>query len=732
MLPSRARFGVVFGGLAVLWAAVIARAFQLQVVEHAAWDDEAIRRQGNTRELAAERGAILATDGPSLAETVSNRSLVVDPSRCSDPLALATALAAEGLVDGREFEAKLRRNAEKKFLWVSQVLIPESTVDALTARFPELATQVEGKRVYRLGASASSLVGLLNRDGEALGGLEFQFDRHLEGKGGQILEVADRFDLRYEGLETYVLEEPEPGGDVVLTVDSRIQEIAHAHLAAAVAEQRAASGFVIVTRPKTGEILALVSLPTPDPHDAETWTKSNLRVRAISDAFEPGSVYKIVAFTAAFEEGRLAAEERIDCLNGTRDIPGGRPIRDDHPCGTVPAWEVMARSSNIGTGLIAERVGAEGYYRTEKAFGFGPVTEVELPGEARGWIPEPSAWSLRSLVTMAFGQEVSCTGIQLAMAYGAIANDGHLMKPLLVQEVRAADGSVMERREPEVVRRVMRPAVAAAMRTVLRSVVTEGTGTAAEGEGWGAAGKTGTAQKYIKELGRYSTERYVASFVGFAPWDDPEVLCVVVLDEPRGNIYGGSVAAPVFRRILADVRPLVGGHGALAAVSAPGPLPPSEAHRPVPETIGLTAPSARRVVLDAGFLPRFEGEGDRVASSRPVGGTPLLPGGIVTLQMEAGAAEGTIPDLTGLSLRDAWLRIDAFGGEPEIEGQGWVIEQEPAPGELLPAGGACRLRLSPEGSLAWKEFRAVEERIAGEFASGALLGASPPGRRVAR
>ena len=732
MLPSRIRFGLAGGLVAALWVVVMARAFQLQVLDHDTWDQVAIQRQGSTRTLTAERGSILASDGTKLAQTVSNRSLAVDPSLCEDPAALARALDDAGLGSAREFERKLRENSERRFLWLSQALIPEETVDELTARFPELDARVEAKRVYRLGEAASSLVGLINRDDAALGGLESEYKSHLEGTGGLVLEVSDRFEKRYEGLETYVLQEPERGGDIVLAIDSKIQEIAHAHLAHAVETQEATSGFAIVTRPSTGEVLAMVSLPAPNPHDLDTWTEANLKMRAVTDAFEPGSIYKVVPFAAAFEAGRLASEERIDCMDGVREVPGGRPIRDDHPCGIVPAWEVMAKSSNIGAGLIAERVGAEGFYRMEKAFGFGLNSEVELPGEGRGRIPEPSAWSLRSLVTQAFGQEISCTGIQLAMAYGAIANDGLLMKPLLVQETHAADGSVMERREPEAVRRVMRPAVAAAMRTILRGVVTEGTGNAAEVEGFGVAGKTGTAQKYVKELGRYSKERYVASFVGFAPWDDPEVLCVVVLDEPRGSIYGGSVSAPVFSKILADVRPLVGGHGALASVSAPGPTDEEGARRSVPEVLGLTAPSARRVVQECGLMPRFEGEGDRVIACRPPVGARLLPGGIVTLMMDEGTVEGTMPDLTGLSLRDAWLRIETFSPEPQLEGEGWVVWQSPAPGEPVPVGTPCQLRLSPDGSQAWKEFREVEERVAGEFASGTLSGESAPRRRVAR
>ncbi len=730
MRPS-ARFGILSGFIAVLWIVVVARAFQVQVIEHDHWESCAIQRQGDIRPLAANRGEIATSDGAILAETVSNRSLAVDPKISKDPEALAQALAAHGIVDEKVFLAQMKKQSDRRFVWVDRGLVDEAAVDELTAQFPELIAQTEAKRLYRRGEAASPLVGLVNREEEALGGLEVMFDQHLRGTGGKLVEVSDRYNDHFQGLETYVLEQPEPGGDLVLAIDSRMQEIAYAHLSEAMDQQEASSGFAVVTRPQTGEVLALVSLPSADPLDPSTWAAESLKMRAATDVFEPGSVYKIVPFSAALEAGRLSAAELIDCMDGEREVPGGRPIRDDHPCAVVPAWEVMAQSSNIGAGLIAERVGAEGFYRMERAFGFGLSSEVGLPGEGRGRIPEPSAWSLRSLVTMAFGQEVSCTGIQLAMSYGAIANEGLLMSPLLVRELRDASGNVMERREPAVVRRVLRPAVAAAMRTILRGVVTEGTGSAAEVEGYGVAGKTGTAQKYVKELGRYSKESYVASFVGFAPWDDPEVLCVVVLDEPRGDIYGGSVAAPVFRQILADVRPLLGGGEVLASITAPGPDPNGDSHRAVPEARGLTAPSARRVVLESELLPRFEGEGDRVLATRPPAGTRLLPGSVVTLEMDPAAEAGRMPDLAGLSLRDAWLRVDAVGAVPEVVGAGWVIAQSPKAGTLIRPGESCRIELSAKDCRAWKEFQAVEERFAGEFASGALLRESQTPRRVA-
>jgi membrane peptidoglycan carboxypeptidase len=416
-------------------------------------------------------------------------------------------------------------------------------------------------------------------------------------------------------------------------------------------------------------------------------------------------------------------------MDGLRPLPGGSPIRDHEPYALLTASEVMAHSSNIGTGIIAELVGAEGFHRMERSFGFGLPSGVELSGEGRGRIPDPSAWSGRSLVTMAFGQEISCTGMQLAMAFGVIANGGDLMRPLLVKEVRAADGSVSICRGPEVVRRVLRPETTYTLRAMLRGVVTDGTAPKAEIEGYEPAGKTGTAQKYLPELGRYSKERYVASFIGFAPWEDPEVLCVVVLDEPRGNIYGGNVAAPVFQEIVSGVRYLLH-EPEVAQLERPARRP--ETQREVPAVGGLSAAVARRVVQENGFLPRFEGSGFWVTGVRPEPGRDLPPGGVVTLMLSGEEEAATMPALAGLSLRDALLRIDSVHGVPHVAGAGWVIGQRPAPGATIEAGEACWLELGPDSSRAWKEFQEIARRASGQLAARALPGESAAENRHAR
>lgn len=730
-MTSSGRQRLVWIGLFALWSLLLARAFQVQVMERSFWTAKAVARQGQIHRASAERGEIVSADGVILARSVTNRSLSVDPSRVEDPTALGRALAGIGAVDPAGFVRTVRANPERRFLWIDRGLLPDQQVLDLLHRFPCLSAILESKRLYPLGTAGGSLVGVVGQDEDGLGGLEAAYDADLEGVDGKILEVSDRTGTLFPGLERQLLQPPRPGRSLVLTLHSKMQEIAAAHLAAVVREQRAAGGFVIVTRPATGEVLAMASMPCPDPTDPSSWKDETLRIRSVTDAFEPGSVYKIVTFAAALESGRITTEDPIDCMNGVRIVAGGHAIRDHEKFGILPAWGVLAHSSNIGTGVIAERVGAEGFYRMEKSLGFGLPTGVGLPGEGRGRIPDPSAWSKRSLVTQAFGQEISCTGIQLAMAYGAVANGGYLMRPLLVREVRSADGSRVERHGPETIRQVMRPVVARTLALLLRGVVEQGTGVRAEIPGYPPAGKTGTAQKYVRELGGYSREHYVASFVGFAPWDDPEVLCLVVLDEPKGDIYGGNVAAPAFASIVSDLRPFLspGSPSAPILLEEPRAGREPDPGREVPSVEGLSAQIARRVVIEAGFLPRFQGPGGWVKQSHPPAGEHLLEGGVVTLELSAPHTGGRdrlpMPDLVGLSLRDALLRVRSFQGVPRVEGAGWVLSQKPPPGSEVGVGAQCWIKLGPDSCRAWKEYQDVAERASRDLAAGALLGESP-------
>ncbi|MFN8548434.1 MAG: penicillin-binding transpeptidase domain-containing protein [Candidatus Eisenbacteria bacterium] len=733
------RLRVLAAALAVLWVALLGRAAQLQIAQHDLWTARAAELRGDTVAVPALRGEIVSSDGALLAQSVPNRSLAVDPFMVHDSNALAAALDSLGLVESRPFVRRIQSERERgsHFFWVSRGVLPETRLESVLHRFSGLTTVTESKRLYPFGWSGASVVGMVGHDNQPIAGLEASFDSTLKGRPGRSIEVnalvkSALRDGDSRLLETRVLKEPELGDGLRITIDSRMQEIAMARLQAGVDRVGARGGFVIVTRPRTGEILALASSPSVDPDSSETWTEESRRARAYGDTFEPGSSYKLVAFSAALEAGVLRPTDMINCMNGRRSVPGGGAITDHEPYGVLTATEVLAHSSNVGTGLIAERAGAERFYRMEKAYGFGLPSEIQLKGEGRGRIPEPSAWSARSLVTQAFGQEVSTTGIQLAMAYGAVANGGLLMRPLLVREVRTAEGEVTRRFEPEVIRRVVHEETAKQLRSMLRAVVTDGTAKKAEIDGFPPAGKTSTAQKYIAEEGGYSTRRYIAGFIGFAPYDHPEVLCCVVIDEPKTDIYGGNISAPIFREILVDLAPLLGGQ--LASEELPPVREPEaeeeaeEAPQPssLPDLVGLPLAVARERLKTLGLEARFVGEGSLVALQTPPAGEDALAGTVVTLELSGtsaarASAAAPMPDLRGLSLRDAMILLTSIEAEPHVEGSGWVLTQFPAPGEDYAPGQQCRITLGPDSCRAFKEYLEGGERAARDFAHGDLL-----------
>jgi hypothetical protein len=341
----------------------------------------------------------------------------------------------------------------------------------------------------------------------------------------------------------------------------------------------------------------------------------------------------------------------------------------------------------------------------ERLLGFGIPTGVEIPGEERGRIPDPSSWSARSLVTEAFGQEVSCTALQLAMAYGAIANDGLLMRPYIVRSVRDPDGLVRESRKPEIIRRAMRPATARTLREMLRGVVAEGTGKPAEVKGLMPGGKTGTAQKFIRELNTYSRERYVASFVGFAPFDRPRWLCAVVLDEPRGSIWGGSVAAPVFARVLDDIAGLDRRPTDDPVDGIQWVVHEQEPTTSVPRVVGTPPRLARKLLHRDQLEPIFVGHGDFVLKTVPAAGSRCRIGETVTcILSDPGDSLGTaggIPDLIGLSLRDAIVRARGEDLDIDVRGSGWVVAQEPPAGSPLDGARTLHVELAADSCRAF-------------------------------
>ncbi len=685
------RLGFFATCVLILIGALWVRAFQLTVLRHDELRAKALKQQTKFEKIPAIRGPVLDRAGDKLAFSVEGSALAADPAMLPNPEGLAGALQAIGIMPASRTRSILASGVGKHFVWLTHDTIREAVACSLeTAYAPGLIRAPESKRLYPLGESAGPVLGATGTDGQGLFGLEGRYDRYLRGTDGRMLDFRSG-SSRHNGPGRVIIAPPKQGDLVELTVDSRFQQIVDARLREVAEEQKAKGGTAILLNPATGEILALAVYPGFDPDRVGSADSTSLNVWAVGHNYEPGSTFKIVTFASAIEGREITPGDLIDCHNGVRAIPGGKPIKDHEPSGVIPAWQVLARSSNIGTGVIAERVGEEGFYHMERLLGFGVPTGVEIPGEERGRIPDPSLWSSRSLVTQAFGQEVSCTALQLADAYAAIANGGLLMRPFIVRSVRTPDGTILETHGPEIVRRAMSEETARTLREMLRKVVTEGTGSKAEVEGLFPAGKTGTAQKFIPEEGTYSTQRYIASFCGFAPYDNPKWLCLVVLDEPRGTYWGGSVAAPAFARIIEDVsrldrRPTEDTRTTVRWAS--NNADPKEEMTRVPPLQGLAPGLARKIAKEAGLIPRFVGAGSCVARCEPPLGARLKEGMAVTLFLSEpndstfGGAT-SLPDLQNLPLRDVVERVRWQGISLDIHGDGWVVRQEPAPGTPL-------------------------------------------------
>ncbi len=665
----------------MLWV----RAAYLQILRHDELQRMARGQQSELIRIPSLRGPILDRAGDRLAYSVDGSSLAVDPKFLTNPDSLALALEQCGaLAASQVLDLLDRAGSNKRFVWLVRGKIHEEDAEAIERRFwPAVIRMPEPKRLYPLGAAAGPLIGSTGVDGQGLLGLEARYERDLHGVDGKMLDFLSGHRGKHEGPGRIVLDAPQIGATTELTIDSRFQQIVEARLREAVEEQNARGGSAILLDPGTGEILALASMPGFDPDQIGKADSLGWQIWAVGQNYEPGSTYKLVAFAAAIEMGVLSPLDMVNCYGGKRKVPGG-VISDHEPYGMLRAAEVLARSSNIGTGIVAERVGGEGFYRMERSLGFGVPTGIEISGEERGRIPDPASWSSRSLITQAFGQEISCTALQLAMAYAAVANGGLLMKPYMVRAVRTQGGEIREQHEPEIVRQALSSEAARTLQQMLRTVVTDGTGKNAEVEGFFPAGKTGTAQKYVPAEGTYSNERYIASFVGFAPYDSSRWLCLVVIDEPRSSIWGGSVAAPVFAKIIGDVgrldtRPTEDRSSRIRTVAHQ-----EESAAIVPRLAGLSPGQARKVLKDAGLLARLVGRGDRVGEVLPVPGSRCRSGQVVTLALteaaDSTAVAGGLPDLLGLSLRDAYARARWAGLAVDARGSGWVIRQSPEPG----------------------------------------------------
>ncbi|HIE03309.1 MAG TPA: PASTA domain-containing protein [Candidatus Latescibacteria bacterium] len=669
--------------LGACWTGLALRLVQVQLGDNEAYASRLERQSQLRLKLPARRGDILDRKGHILALDLEGFSYYIF-APAGDPYRTARLFSEVGDVPYYVLLSKLRR---KGFVWLARGLGEREAIAVRRWKLSGVREYKEFRRAYPMGDVACQVLGYTDVDGKGIEGAELEFDEYLRGRSGWALR-------RRNGRGGWIPEDlpmrpPRDGADIVLTLDAEVQSILEEELKAAVERHRARSGMGIVMVPRTGEVLAMANVPKFDPkhpEDYHMWTRKN---RTITDIYEPGSTFKIVTAAAALEEKVISPEDSLFCEEGAFLVAGGR-FRDAHPYGWLTFREVVELSSNIGTIKIAEKLGKGVLYRYARAFGFGAETGIDLPGEVKGILRPPSAWSGRSLASIAVGQEVSVTAIQMACAYAAVANGGMLMRPQIVLEVKGVGGKVLKRMKPEPLRRVISEETARKLVEFLEGVVERGTGREARIPGARVAGKTGTAQRPLEGGGGYAPGEFVASFVGFLPAEDPELLCLVVIDTPKeGGHYGGQVAAPVFRRVVERVLSLPG-HPLSKRIQEMLKRTPEMVR--VPDVTGLPPDEALQVLSGIGVKGEVQGTGGVVMRQYPEPGCEVPEGGRVVLTLGGGGISGgKLPDLKGLTLREAMRRLKALGVGVRMYGSGRVVKQSPGAGVEVRGGTVCIL-----------------------------------------
>ena len=521
------------------------RLVQLQAVQGEALASAALDQRLRTQAIPAGRGAILDASGDALALTMEARNLTADQTLVTDPQMVADQLGPILGADPAVLATRL--TGDRRFIYLAKGLTPETWDRIFELRLPGIFSEPASRRVYPAGDLAANIVGFVGAEGTGLGGVEYAYQEQLAGTPGeQTFERGPGGRVIPTGANSVV--DALQGTSVRLTIDRDIQYVAQQALAEKVAESRADSGTLVVMDPQTGRILALATAPTFDPSKAASATDANRGNRALSDVFEPGSTSKLITLSAVINEGKANPYSSFTVPSSlTR---ADKVFHDASPHGTLSLTlaGVMAKSSNMGTILAAERIGGKKLYRYLKKYGIGEPTGLDFPGESNGFVPTYSDWSPTSFATIAFGQGLSVNAVQSASVFATIANDGVRVEPSLVDSLLLPDGTLQQAPAPTTTR-VVSAETAKQVRAMLESVVGEG-GTApmAAIPGYRVGGKTGTAQEYKESCGCY--RGVVASFIGMAPADAPRLVVAVSIMNPRVGRYGGELGGPVCKRVM--------------------------------------------------------------------------------------------------------------------------------------------------------------------------------------
>jgi cell division protein FtsI/penicillin-binding protein 2 len=539
------RFSFLFIALIVSLIFFSVKLVLIQVFRSEHLAQLADKQHNHSIEIEPTRGAIFDRKLRPLALNVTVYSLFANPRLMTKENKEKALAHLPGILGVESAVIKEKLDKKRYFIWLKRKLPKDATEKIKALKIKGLDFINESKRYYPNGSLAAHIIGFAGIDNEGLEGLELVYDKYLKGQSGwaQMIRDARMRDLMLE--RSYSA--PQDGAHIVLTIDETIQYIAEQALEKAFQKHNAKSGSIIVVDVKTGEVLALANRPTYNLETAFQSSPESRTNRIVSFVYEPGSVFKIVPLAAALEEKAFKETDKIFCENGAYRI-ANHTLHDHHPHGVLTFREVFELSSNIGVAKIAQKLGPDAIYRYAKLFRFGTKTGINLKGEVNGVLKHPKQWSKVTIGAIPMGHEVTVTPLQLVYALAAIANDGVYMKPYVVKYITDSSYQIIKSYEPEMADRIVTPEVAHRMKEILVGVVDVGTAKRAQIEGMRVAGKTGTAQKVVGN--QYSHDKFYATFMGFAPADDPRLAAIVVLDEPHPQHFGGTVCAPVFKEVV--------------------------------------------------------------------------------------------------------------------------------------------------------------------------------------
>ncbi len=675
----RVRVGVLSGLMAIGLGVVVSTAFRVQVEDAAPWKELAEKQRQRRLHVQPKRGSIVDRNGVSLAVSIEVPSASIDVGELTrgiempgdqDSFLRESARSLSKVLSLEEVELLAKMQARPRFLWLKRRITSEEASALRELGDPKkhtrpirgVAIDGEGQRYYPARELASNLLGFVAPDGFGKEGIELTLDEELRGKPEEVKGLRDRSG-RLIFAEGTTDERTLQGADVVLSIDSAIQHVAQRELDAAMRTYETKGASIVMIDPSTGEVLAMASSPGYNPNDYGQSDPDARRNRALVDRFEPGSTMKIFTVAGALAAGTLKPIDQVFCERGIYQL-GSVTIHDTHVSEWLTPTQVLAKSSNIGALKIGLGLGESGLYATLRRFGFGEPTGLGLPGESSGILrPKARPWFEVETANAAFGQGIGITTMQLAMAMGAIANHGKLLEPVLVKRMTDSAGNLMRENHPRVRQQAV-PGHIARMVSDMLVAVTEpgGTGVEAAVPGFRVAGKTATAQKVDPLTGKYSSDKFTASFVGFVPAERPRIVVAIVLDEPMIGRYGGDLAGPVFRRIAESTLRYLG-------------VTPSASSAKIAEVKQDDDPAV-----------------GALSAMRPVS-VDITPSTI--LPSPPGTPTAPVPDATKLLARQAVLSLTQAGFVPRVEGIGRIVRQLPAPGTLAPKGTTVRLVLEP-------------------------------------